>query len=81
MGAQSARSSGRRYRDVGLRRHCDKMQAFELGADDYVIKPFRIEELVVALMPCCIATPSGLTDAVSHLLQRRSACRFQPASA
>jgi len=26
--------------------HCDKMQAFELGADDYVSKPFRIEELI-----------------------------------
>ena len=31
----------------GRAEHCDKMQAFELGADDYVIKPFRIEELVV----------------------------------
>jgi len=26
--------------------HHDKMQAFELGADDYVSKPFRIDELV-----------------------------------
>ena len=26
--------------------HADKMQAFELGADDYVTKPFRTEELV-----------------------------------
>jgi DNA-binding response OmpR family regulator len=26
--------------------HRDKMQAFELGADDYVSKPFRLEELV-----------------------------------
>ena len=26
--------------------HHDKMQAFELGADDYVSKPFRLEELV-----------------------------------
>jgi DNA-binding response OmpR family regulator len=26
--------------------HSDKMQAFELGADDYVSKPFRIEELI-----------------------------------
>lgn len=26
--------------------HDDKMQAFELGADDYVSKPFRLEELV-----------------------------------
>jgi DNA-binding response OmpR family regulator len=30
----------------GRTEHCDKMQAFELGADDYVSKPFRIEELV-----------------------------------
>jgi DNA-binding response OmpR family regulator len=30
----------------GRTEHCDKMQAFELGADDYVSKPFRIEELI-----------------------------------
>ena len=30
----------------GRTEHDDKMQAFELGADDYVSKPFRIEELI-----------------------------------
>ena len=30
----------------GRTEHDDKMQAFELGADDYVSKPFHIEELV-----------------------------------
>src|SRR5271169_4847522 len=30
----------------GRTEHNDKMQAFELGADDYVSKPFRTEELV-----------------------------------
>jgi|SRR5579859_298713 len=30
----------------GRTEHDDKMQAFELGADDYVSKPFRTEELV-----------------------------------
>ena len=29
--------------------HDDKMQAFELGADDYVSKPFRIEELIARI--------------------------------
>ena len=33
----------------GRAEHCDKMQAFELGADDYVIKPFRLEELVARI--------------------------------
>ena len=33
----------------GRAEHCDKMQAFELGADDYVTKPFRIEELVARI--------------------------------
>ena len=30
----------------GRTEHNDKMQAFELGADDYVSKPFHIDELV-----------------------------------
>src|SRR6266852_280548 len=33
----------------GRTEHCDKMQAFELGADDYVSKPFRLEELVARI--------------------------------
>lgn len=33
----------------GRAEHCDKMQAFELGADDYVTKPFRLEELVARI--------------------------------
>jgi DNA-binding response OmpR family regulator len=30
----------------GRTEHSDKMQGFELGADDYVSKPFRIDELI-----------------------------------
>jgi DNA-binding response OmpR family regulator len=26
----------------------DKTQAFNLGGDDYITKPFRIEELIIA---------------------------------
>jgi DNA-binding response OmpR family regulator len=33
----------------GRTEHTDKMQAFELGADDYVSKPFRTEELVARI--------------------------------
>jgi DNA-binding response OmpR family regulator len=33
----------------GLSQHRDKMQAFELGADDYVTKPFRLEELIARI--------------------------------
>ena len=33
----------------GRTEHDDKMQAFELGADDYVSKPFRIEELIARI--------------------------------
>jgi len=44
----------------GRAEHCDKMQAFELGADDYVIKPFRTEELVARI------------DAVLHRNSERS---------
>ena len=44
--------------------HSDKMQAFELGADDYVSKPFRIEELV-ARVEAVLHRTAGRTNPTS----------------
>jgi DNA-binding response OmpR family regulator len=41
--------------------HDDKMQAFELGADDYVSKPFRAEELV-ARVEAVLHRNAGLNE-------------------
>ena len=48
----------------GRTEHCDKMQAFELGADDYVSKPFRTEELV-ARVEAVLHRTAGRTNPTS----------------
>jgi DNA-binding response OmpR family regulator len=44
--------------------HRDKMQAFEAGADDYVSKPFRMEELV-ARVEAVLHRTAGRTNPTS----------------
>jgi len=44
--------------------HADKMQAFELGADDYVTKPFRTEELI-ARVEAVLHRTAGRTNPTS----------------
>jgi DNA-binding response OmpR family regulator len=48
----------------GRTEHSDKMQAFELGADDYVSKPFRTEELV-ARVEAVLHRTAGRTSPIS----------------
>lgn len=35
----------------------DKVLGLELGADDYIVKPFDAKEVTAASRPCCAAPP------------------------
>src|SRR4051812_41832173 len=40
----------------------DKVVGLEIGADDYVTKPFSARELVARIRPCCAAAASPTKD-------------------
>lgn len=37
----------------------DTVTGFNLGADDYISKPFSIREVMVRCVPCCAVQPAG----------------------
>jgi len=48
---------------TGLGAHEDKMRGFELGADDYLTKPFKTEELVARIQAVLRRSQEGGQDA------------------
>ena len=43
-------------------RWSDKVQGFDAGADDYVTKPFHMEEILARVRACCAARPGHATS-------------------
>src|SRR5215471_18512326 len=50
----------------------DKIGALDVGADDYVTKPFAMAELLAGCAPCCAATRSRVV--ISHARLRWASC-------
>ena len=57
-------------------RWSDKVQGFDAGADDYVAKPFHLEEVLARVARCCAAPP--VTPRASSIAAR---CGSTPAPA
>lgn len=78
------RQGGRPVIIVSVRnRHADKMRGFELGADDYITKPFDMEELVARIGAVLRrAAPDveqlRLGDITIHFQRLRAASRDGP---
>ena len=59
---RTLRADGKEYPILVLTardRWQDKVAALKLGADDYVVKPFHVEELSLGSMRCCAAQAVG----------------------
>jgi len=50
----------------------DKVEGLQIGADDYMTKPFEMAELLARIEPCCAAVSSGRRKRMSPFVSAMS---------